>query len=119
MDLDTCKEQLLQAVDLYENTTLVLDALDECEPKSRHQFMDTIEFLCSNSSKPIKVFISSRHEPDIQERLFKKPTIEIEARHNEEDIQKFVKSQLKRRWNMTQEFEKDMTYFLFKHSEGM
>ena len=32
LSLDVCKEQLLESVNFYQKTTLVLDALDICEP---------------------------------------------------------------------------------------
>jgi ankyrin repeat domain-containing protein 50 len=35
-----CKEQLLHLVNIYPQTTLILDALDECEVESRSQLVE-------------------------------------------------------------------------------
>lgn len=39
---DSCKQELLEAVNLYKKTTLVLDALDECEPQSQNIIVEII-----------------------------------------------------------------------------
>jgi predicted NACHT family NTPase len=63
------REQLLESVNLYPKTTIVLDALDECDPKSRRHLVDAIELLLQQSGRPLKVFISSRPDRDIRERF--------------------------------------------------
>lgn len=30
-----CKDQILASLDIYQTTTLVIDALDECDPDTR------------------------------------------------------------------------------------
>ena len=53
-----------------------------------------MEFLLSTSEKPLRVFISSRPDRDIRSRFLDKPNIEIEARHNKNDIRKFVEEEV-------------------------
>jgi len=77
----------------------VLDALDECEPDPRDRLVETIEFLLANSKRPVKVFISSRPDRDIRNRFLNKPNIEIQARHNEEDIRRFVDERIVKHGN--------------------
>ncbi|AEO64672.1 uncharacterized protein THITE_74764 [Thermothielavioides terrestris NRRL 8126] len=100
LTLATCQDQLLESVNLYPQTTLVLDALDECEPETRARLIDTIEFLLKNSERPLKVFISSRPDVDIRDRLLSQPNIEIRATDNQDDIAKFVNEEIikHRRW---------------------
>jgi len=117
-----CREQLLESVNLYPKTTLVLDALDECEPDSRGRLVDTIEFLLSKSERPLKVFISSRPDRDIRRRFINKPNLEIEARHNEADIRKFVDEEIKRHdgWgDMCPSLQEDIVKVLLDRSQGM
>lgn len=83
LGFEACREQLLESVSLYQRTTLVLDALDECDPSSRRELVDAMEFLLSRTEKPLKVFISSRPDRDIRNRLFDKSYIKIQATHNE------------------------------------
>jgi hypothetical protein len=56
---EACREQLLESVNLYLRTTLVLDALDECDPGSRDRPVETIELLLSSFKSSLRVFISS------------------------------------------------------------
>ena len=88
-------------MNLYPRTTLVLDALGECDPGSYDCLVETIEFLLSNSKSSFKVFISSRLDVDIRDRFFSRPNIEIQAIDNQEDVKKFVNEKIVkyRRWN--------------------
>lgn len=122
LSFDTCREQLLESVNLYPKTTLVLDALDECEPTSRHRLVDMIDFLLANTRKPLKIFISSRPDADIRDRFLSRPHIEIQATDNQDDIEKFVNEEIikHRRWNkMSLSLRGDMVKTLLDHSDGM
>jgi hypothetical protein len=105
-----CKQQLLESVNLYSKTTLVLDALDECEPHLRGRLIEMIELILSESNRPLKVFISSRPDGDIRDSFLSRPSLEIRATENQGDIEKFVNQEIKKhhRW-------KTMPYPLQKH----
>ncbi len=122
LNLDTCKEQLLESVNMYHKTTLVLDALDECEPTSRGRFVEVIEFLLSNSKKPLKIFIASRPDGDIRDRLRSKPNIEVQATDNQDDIAKFANEEIvkHRRWGKISEaLRREIVQTLLDGSRGM
>ncbi|KAI0474545.1 hypothetical protein F4859DRAFT_514397 [Xylaria cf. heliscus] len=122
LGVDNCKEQLLESVNLYSRTTIVLDALDECEINSRLQILETIEYLVSRSRNVLKVFISSRPDRDIRDRFLKIPSIEIQATDNQEDIKKFVRKEITKHGNwggMSQELQDDIVKLLFDKSQGM
>ncbi|KAK5630889.1 hypothetical protein RRF57_006604 [Xylaria bambusicola] len=122
LSFEHCRYQLLESINLYHNTTLVLDALDECEPNSRGQILEIIEFLISKSGNSLKVFISSRPDQDIRDRFLKTPNIEIQATDNEEDIQKFVREKITqhRNWRgMSQRLQNDIVEKFFTKSQGM
>ncbi|KAI1348196.1 hypothetical protein F5Y01DRAFT_307013 [Xylaria sp. FL0043] len=94
LGFDDCTDQLLESVNLYRKTTLVLDALDECEPDSRKKIIKTIEVLLSKSQRPLKIFISSRPDRDIRSKFLDRPNIEIQATHNDGDIRKYVSEEI-------------------------
>jgi Cdc6-like AAA superfamily ATPase len=94
LSFDVCKEQLLESVNLYPKTTLVLDALDECELSSRGKLINAVEFLLSKSKNILKVFISSRPDGDIRACFASRPNIEIQATDNQSDIEKFVNEEI-------------------------
>ncbi|KAH8698504.1 ankyrin repeat-containing domain protein [Talaromyces proteolyticus] len=118
----SCKDELLELTNIYESTTLVLDALDECELDSRSQLIETIEFLTTNSKSLIRVFISSRPDRDIKNRFVDKPNIEIQATHNAEDIRKFVNGEIVKHGNwaeMSPALQEDIVEVLLENSDGM
>jgi hypothetical protein len=117
-----CKQQLLDSINLYPKTTLVLDALDECEPSSRGKFVELVEFLLSKSERPLKIFISSRPDGDIRDRFLSRPNIEIQATDNQGDIERFVKEEIvkHRRWaKMSSSLRVEISTTLLQRSDGM
>ncbi|KAI0439402.1 hypothetical protein F4803DRAFT_47018 [Xylaria telfairii] len=117
-----CREQMLQSINLYSQTTLVLDALDECEPESRLKILKVIEDLLSRSESRLKIFISSRPDRDIRDRFLETPNIEIQATDNEEDIRKFVRKKITEHghWpKMSQDLQDYIAEVLFIKSTGM
>jgi hypothetical protein len=89
-----CAKLILDYVNIYPQTTLVLDALDECNPQTRKQLIEVFDSLVTESSKPVKIFISSRPDRDIKTRFQSGPNVGIQATDNHQDIAKFVKSKI-------------------------
>ncbi|KAK3369443.1 ankyrin repeat-containing domain protein [Lasiosphaeria ovina] len=122
LSFETCREQLLESVNLYPKTTIVLDALDECKPESRYRLVDTIDFLMANARHPLRVFISSRPDADIRDRFLSRPHIAIQATDNQDDIEKFVNKEIAKhlRWNkMSPALRGDILKTLLNQSSGM
>ena len=44
---------------------VILDALDECEEITRHELLEALDSIISNSANVVKVFVSSRDDIDI------------------------------------------------------
>ena len=99
--LELCKEYLVKLFNFYPRTTLILDELDECLVEDREILLDFFDTLAKASSKTVRIFISSRPEGDIRQRLIRLPNIEILAPDNEDDIAKFVQQSMERnsRWS--------------------
>lgn len=72
----------------------MIDALDECDPESRDIIIDALNTLVSETNNTVKIFISSRPDPDIQALLVGSTSVAIQASHNQADIQKFLEIQL-------------------------
>ncbi|KAL5331179.1 hypothetical protein ACEPPN_000708 [Leptodophora sp. 'Broadleaf-Isolate-01'] len=122
LGFEACREQLFESVNLYPRTTLVLDALDECDPGSRRKLIDAIKLLLSKSERPLKVFISSRPDRDIRFQFLSGPNIEIQARHNEKDIRKFVYEEIINHggWrDMFPSLQEEIVKTLLDRSQGM
>lgn len=79
----------------YQEVFIVIDALDEFNRKDRESFIDILQELTS-SLPPVKIFITSRRESDIETALaiYQTPVIQMEARDIGKDIDVFVRGRM-------------------------
>jgi hypothetical protein len=121
LGFEACKTQLMDSVNEYSQTVIILDALDECDQDSRWQLMQVMGDLVSKSGRPLKVFISSRPDEDIKAQVSGK-IIEIQAINNQGDIEKFVNAEIDkpRRWGpISADLRSEIVQVLCEGSEGM
>lgn len=71
-------------------TTIIVDALDECEEKLRLELLDAFKYILQASSGLVKILVSSREVGDIAYRLEGCLNLEILASKNQADIARFV-----------------------------
>jgi len=122
LTMNDCKQLLLEFINIYPRTTLILDALDECEKQSRLELIEVFDYLLSEAKNPLKIFISSRPDGDIKERLKERANIEIKATDNYNDISKFVRSRITkhRKWKtMSPHLQDKIIETLHDGSQGM
>ena len=91
---DQCKKQILTSLDIYQKTTLVIDAMDECDPQSRSELVNALKLFMKESKKPMKIFISSRPDRVLENELGSIPNVGIQASDNQEDIKKYIDMKL-------------------------
>ena len=89
-----CLKLLLSLLEYYKDAVIVLDALDECSKESRGFILSDLLSILNKCKRPVKAFISSRHNLEIEDRLRHFPNVSIEAKDNAEDIENYVKSTL-------------------------
>jgi hypothetical protein len=89
MTMEDCELLIPQLTAAYSSSTFVLDALDECDPRSRGELMHVLNRLIVNSEH-LRIFISSRPDYDLKLQLKKKANVGIESTDNHDDIKKFV-----------------------------
>lgn len=75
-------------------TTIIIDALDECEPIKRDVLLDGLSEMLRSSKSLVKIMISSRDDRDIKCHLDDCDNIQIEANNNQSDIEHFVSVEL-------------------------
>ncbi|EWZ84139.1 hypothetical protein FOWG_12958 [Fusarium oxysporum f. sp. lycopersici MN25] len=92
-DVPTCENLIGKLIESYSKTTIILDALDECDRNTREELMGVLSSLANGSSK-FRVFISSRHDEDILRHFRGTPFMEMEVTDNEEDISCYVDDRL-------------------------
>jgi Cdc6-like AAA superfamily ATPase len=120
--ISECKELILEFINIYPKTTLILDALDECDKHKRGDLIKIFDDFLAHASRPVKIFISSRPDDDIKERFKSGANIEIQAADNDDDISKFIRSEITKhpRWKkMSPELQKVIVETLQDRSQGM
>ncbi|MCJ1388180.1 hypothetical protein MMC18_001025 [Xylographa bjoerkii] len=88
--MNECIDALTSIARDLEYLYVVIDALDECSGDERQGILDALEQLTNNNVCYIKVFVSSRDDPDLVHRLKRGPNILINANDNSEDIYHYV-----------------------------
>ena len=83
-----------QLIECFHHPAIILDALDECSTEVRGHLLRGLLSIIKKARFPVKVFISSRHNLDIETRLQDFPHVCIEARDNAEDIENYVGQEL-------------------------
>ncbi|KAJ5090117.1 NACHT nucleoside triphosphatase [Penicillium argentinense] len=91
-----CKDRILASLDIYQRTTLVIDALDECDPASRDELIEALQLFMAESKRVVRIFISSRPDPSIENLLKSSPNVGIRADDNQGDIEKFLHDKMNR-----------------------
>jgi hypothetical protein len=89
--IDESTALIIQLVEHYPLTTIVIDALDECDPEKRDDLLEALETILRESSSLVKIFVSSRDDRDIVYFLQDYPNLEITSNRNSDDIASFVK----------------------------
>ncbi|OHE99342.1 hypothetical protein CORC01_05383 [Colletotrichum orchidophilum] len=96
--VNDCETALIEMINSYPRTVLVLDALDECREDTRRQLVGLFKRLVEKSNRLLKIFIASRLEADIEKNLgsFQGPRamIPIHTSDNHGDIEKFVNTEV-------------------------
>lgn len=77
-------------MDIYPQTTIVIDGLDECDRSTREYPLESLKEIVQSPSSLVKIFVSSRNDADIILSLNEVPNLYIEANDNTEDISRFV-----------------------------
>ncbi|KAF4779663.1 hypothetical protein HER10_EVM0005702 [Colletotrichum scovillei] len=90
LEISECERFVRELVNTYPRSILVLDALDECDQRSRAQIVTFFQKLVEDSDRPVKVFISSRPETDLIELMETSSYIQISTSDNHKDIQKYI-----------------------------
>lgn len=75
--------------------TIIIDALDECDPRSRYQLFESLDTIVQKSPNVVKVFLTSRNDGDIVCRLNNTPNIYINAQKNKSDIERFIETEVR------------------------
>lgn len=96
ISIDESTNLIVSLTDYYAVSTIIVDALDECNPESRYQLLDALEDILQRSSGLVKIFVSSREEGDLVCELREYPSLRISSDKNSKDIELFVRTETTR-----------------------
>lgn len=90
------KCQFEEIVVTFDQVFLMVDALDECTKDDRQKFLQYITSLLRLPTGKLKIFVTSRPEPDVMFEFTSGsfPVIQIEATKVAEDIVSYVRHEL-------------------------
>lgn len=89
---ETCS-LILNLVEHYPAVTMIIDALDECNPATRKDLLGAMELILRESPSLVKIFVSSRDDQDIVYKLQGYPSLQLSSDRNSGDIAQFVESE--------------------------
>lgn len=96
LNLDDSRDLIVRLIEDYSMTTIVVDALDECDPTMRQSLLDAFEHILKESAGLVKIFVSSRNDQDIVYTLRDYPNLDISSERNTADIEAYVKTETRR-----------------------
>ena len=127
LDSDECTALILEMTKDRLMTTIVIDALDECDPEKRDVLLGALSRIITDSTGLVKLFISSRDDRDIVLHLGECPNLKIQASHNQDDITMYVNSEVSkvirsRKWRsgkVDEKLEEEIKLTLIEKAQGM
>lgn len=96
---ELCEKKISEVVGYLQETVIIVDALDEVPTDCMRKLVTFLSAVVQQSSKPVKVFLSSRGENDIRHQIHKSWSeqgykhLAID-KHNLADIEEFVSQQI-------------------------
>ena len=88
--VDEIKQALGAISNSLHELTIVVDALDECEPRARRDLLQAVETLHRQGN--VRYLATSRYFPEIESHsaFCEKPKLEVRA--SDEDLEKYIRS---------------------------
>lgn len=88
-----CKTLILDSLNLYSKTTIILDALDESDITT-YNLCTILSEMIEESKRPIKIFISTRPDRKYLKAFQNKRIITLDSSNQQEDIKRFLEEKL-------------------------
>ena len=94
LSLGESQELLVQLTNIYPQTTICIDALDEVETETRLLLLKALKNIIEKSKNLVKIFATTRMDTDILRQFETFPRIELQPDDNIGDINRFVETKL-------------------------
>ncbi|KAI0386901.1 hypothetical protein F5Y04DRAFT_73551 [Hypomontagnella monticulosa] len=121
--IEECRTLLDEISNQYAEIIILIDGLDECDQKSRHHLIKSLNNIFTSSPALVKIFISSRDDDDIRQAYGNGIHLMIRPSDNQSDIEKYVGSRMQETsWcqeRMSQEMHNIVIQKFQQKSQGM
>lgn len=97
LGIQQCANLIVELINLNLHTTIVIDALDECDNVTRENLFRGLKEIVETSTSLVKIFVSSRNDDDIKLEFEGELKISIEMKDNSTDIELYVHTEIRRR----------------------
>ncbi|GKZ20283.1 hypothetical protein AbraCBS73388_005553 [Aspergillus brasiliensis] len=129
LSIEECTE-LIYELGRSAPVMIIIDALDECDPKQRLIIQQALEEMCQTCRDLVKIFVSSRYEEDIATGFRSQRSLGVTPEYTENDLKHFVHLHVQRfisRWatlhgetnEKLQQLEKELSERLIVGAQGM
>lgn len=95
LHLDESRDLIVALSAGYSQTTIVIDALDECNRDTRRGLFLILTHIIQQTTH-LRIFLTSRNDGDIQKMLCDFPSHYLDATDNSGDIETYVTSEIAR-----------------------
>lgn len=101
----------------------MIDALDECDPRTRERLINILDNVLEESANLVKILISSRPDLDLKRQYQDRSHNEIQAINNRNDIARFVAAAIDskkgRHYEVFKELREEIAEVILEKSQGM
>lgn len=96
LSIEECEGLLIELCAGFSQSTLIIDALDECDAKTRGGLFDVLQNVVSKSpTTRVKAFVTSRDDADVRKKFSASPNVYIQERDNSDDINTYIRAAIK------------------------
>lgn len=92
LSLTESRELLIKLATIYPRMTICIDALDEVDHEKRLRLLAALRHVVKSSKNVVKIFATTRMDPDILRQFQEFPKIELLPDDNIGDINRFIET---------------------------
>jgi len=92
--IEECTQLIIEISAIAPSITVVIDAIDECDSAKRWELLECLSKISSKGVNPVKIFLSSRSDENIQNSLPGSLNLYLDIDDNRNDIKDFVREKV-------------------------
>jgi hypothetical protein len=127
LTFDETKSLIIEISKAFSSITIIIDALNECNPDTRSDLLDALKEIALQSKRPIKILFSSQDDKIIDSQLSDSLHVHIREGDNADDIKRFVEYQVEKSirkkrllgGSVSPELKMHLTSSLVESAQGM